>query len=95
MVWRAEEDVPAGQEVCNSYKTLFQDRALLQYGFLQVRVSFHFHFQACVFVVSVWQRFWQVRSRNLSQERVLLQYSFLQVHETFVAVYSMVRLSGA
>jgi hypothetical protein len=40
MVWRAEEDVAAGQEVCNSYKTLFQDRALLQYGFLQVRTYF-------------------------------------------------------
>lgn len=37
LVWRAEEDVAPGGEVCNSYKTLFQDRALLQYGFLQVR----------------------------------------------------------
>jgi hypothetical protein len=37
IVWRAEEDVAAGQEVCNYYKTLKQDRALLQYGFLQVR----------------------------------------------------------
>jgi hypothetical protein len=36
IVWRAQEAVPAGAEVCISYKTLFQDRALLQYGFLQV-----------------------------------------------------------
>jgi hypothetical protein len=39
IVWRAQAPVPAGSEVCISYKTLFQDRALLQYGFLQVCVS--------------------------------------------------------
>jgi len=51
-VWRAETPLRAGQEVCNSYKTLLQDRALLQYGFLQVslnpqtltRVSCHLRF---------------------------------------------------
>lgn len=36
VVWRATEYVAAGQEVCNAYKILTQDRALLQYGFLQV-----------------------------------------------------------
>lgn len=47
MVWRAEEFVAAGQPVCNSYKTLTQDRALLQYGFLQVSmcVSLQLHYQ--------------------------------------------------
>lgn len=36
MVWRAEEAVRAGEEVCNSYHPyMLQDRALLQYGMLQ------------------------------------------------------------
>lgn len=39
IVWRAETPLKAGQEVCNSYKTLLQDRALLQYGFLQVSLD--------------------------------------------------------
>lgn len=52
IVWRAQEFVPAGGEVCISYKTLFQDRALLQYGFLQVRGNcsrrpYHFLYSHC------------------------------------------------
>ena len=39
-VWRAGEDVPAGQEVCYTYKpVMLQDMALLWYGFLQVGQS--------------------------------------------------------
>jgi hypothetical protein len=38
VVWRAEVPVPAGEEVCNSYHSfMLQDRALLQYGMLQMR----------------------------------------------------------
>jgi hypothetical protein len=37
IVWRAEEELQPGDEVCNSYKALLQDRSMLQYGFLQVR----------------------------------------------------------
>lgn len=38
VVWRAGEDLRAGQEVCNGYHAaMLQDTALLQYGFLQVR----------------------------------------------------------
>jgi hypothetical protein len=38
VIWRAEADVSGGEEVCNGYATyMLQDRALLQYGFLQVR----------------------------------------------------------
>ena len=40
VVWRAGEDVPAGQEVCYTYKpVMLQDMALLWYGFLQVGQS--------------------------------------------------------
>lgn len=37
VVWKAGSDVPAGEEVCNMYHdNMPQDRAVLQYGFLQV-----------------------------------------------------------
>jgi hypothetical protein len=39
IVWRAEEELQPGDEVCNSYKALLQDRSMLQYGFLQVSNS--------------------------------------------------------
>lgn len=38
ITWRAETALSAGAEVCNCYGLLMQDHALLQYGFLQVRV---------------------------------------------------------
>lgn len=37
VVWRAKAAVSAGEEVCNGYhEYMLQDRALIQYGFLQV-----------------------------------------------------------
>jgi hypothetical protein len=38
LVWRAESPVAMGMEVCNNYSLLLQDNALLQYGYLQVRL---------------------------------------------------------
>uniref|UniRef100_A0A383VSU2 SET domain-containing protein n=1 Tax=Tetradesmus obliquus TaxID=3088 RepID=A0A383VSU2_TETOB len=35
VVWRAAEPLAAGDEVCNFYKFMLQDRSVLQYGFLQ------------------------------------------------------------
>lgn len=37
IVWKAGSDLAAGDEVCNIYhESMLQDRAVLQYGFLQV-----------------------------------------------------------
>ncbi|KAF6258737.1 hypothetical protein COO60DRAFT_1090024 [Scenedesmus sp. NREL 46B-D3] len=35
VVWRAAKPLAAGEEVCNFYKFMLQDRSVLQYGFLQ------------------------------------------------------------
>lgn len=38
MVWMAGSFIAPGSEVCHSYKYMPNDKAMLQYGFLQVNV---------------------------------------------------------
>jgi hypothetical protein len=40
-LWFAGSYIGPGQEVCNSYKYMLNDRSLFQYGFLQVSLFGH------------------------------------------------------